>query len=262
MAQSLQGAKVLVTRPAGQGEALTSLITECGGRALHYPVMDIVPVDRGHQQLKTDFLNLDLFQHVIFVSTNAVDHGMRWIEQYWPQMPVGIHWYGMGAATAQALLRAGISDTALAAGLHTMNSEELLQLPTLQAMDKQRVLIVRGIGGREYLREQLQRRGAQVSYAQCYSRQTCDRPEGELWSALKENGIDHICCNSTETLDSLIELVEQGANGQAQLQQLKEMTVIVPGSRVVDYAVDLGFATVIEAKNASDTAILNALIDI
>ncbi|WP_101758476.1 hypothetical protein [Oceanicoccus sp. KOV_DT_Chl] len=45
----------------------------------------------------------------------------------------------------------------------TMDSETLLQHAQLQSVKQQKILIVRGIGGREYLAEQLTARGRSLN---------------------------------------------------------------------------------------------------
>jgi uroporphyrinogen-III synthase len=74
----------------------------------------------------------------------------------------------IGRATALALESRGLGGV-----LHSgprSTSEDLLESGLLQHVDRARVLIVRGQGGRELLAEGLRARGAEVEYAEVYER--------------------------------------------------------------------------------------------
>ncbi len=262
---SLDDAKVLVTRPQGQADGLLAAIKREGAEAWHYPVMAIKELDRltAKEQIehcKQQILQLDHFQHVIFISGNAVRFGMEWINQYWPQLPVGIHWYGIGSKTITELLTAGVpvNSTGIAQqGLKKqgpMNSEALLALAPLQQLAQQKVLIIRGIGGRETLQQQLRQRGASVSYAECYQRTLVDKPEGELATFIELQGINSVCVNSGESLHNLCHLA-----GKDGLAAIKQALLVVPGARVAAIAQQLGFERLAIADNASDEAMVVAI---
>lgn len=259
---SLAGVNILVTRPAGQGETLLQAIREHGGVAWHYPVMATNGLDSGQdapaiQLCKQRFMNLDQYQHVIFISTNAVQYGLGWIDQYWPQLPVDIHWYGIGKATSRALQAEAIAvstDPDTATGT-AMNSEQLLQHPQLQQLQSQKVLIVRGVGGRDYLQQQLSLRGAHVDCVDCYRRLCADKPVGEVAQLIQQQQINTLCANSGESLQNLCQLA-----GEPALPELKKLTVVVPGQRVAAIAEKMGFNQIVVAENASDKAILAALL--
>ncbi|WP_101758477.1 uroporphyrinogen-III synthase [Oceanicoccus sp. KOV_DT_Chl] len=109
---TLAGLNILVTRPQGQAEKLLAGINAVGGHGIHYPVLEINALDTvedaaSYQRCKQLIMNLDQYQHIIFISTNAVSFGMDWINQYWPQLPVAIQWYGIGSSTVAGLLAAG-----------------------------------------------------------------------------------------------------------------------------------------------------------
>ena len=73
-------------------------------------------------------LRLDEYQHIIFVSANAIRFGMDWIGDYWPQLPVGLNWYTVGEASAKLLADFGVEVKTPAVD---MSSEGLLALPEL-----------------------------------------------------------------------------------------------------------------------------------
>jgi uroporphyrinogen-III synthase len=258
---SLKGMNVLVTRPLTQGEGLQRLITEQGGKASLYPVMDIVGIDTESdpttsQQCKQFIMNLDEFQHIIFVSTNAVKYGLQWIDQYWAQLPVEVNWYGIGKSTNSQLVLAGIPVTTEfgSTGSGSMNSEALLERAELQELEHQKVLIIRGVGGRDYLANQLKQRGARVSVAECYRRKLVNKKIGEITEIIQQQNINTVCVNSGESLHNFCQLA-----GESALTSLEDLMMVVPGTRVADIARNSGFKNVIIAENASDESVLSAL---
>ena len=68
---NLRGARVLVTRPAHQAEALVQLIESTGGEALRLPTIEIAaPADPAALDAMLD--RLHEFAFAIFISPNAV----------------------------------------------------------------------------------------------------------------------------------------------------------------------------------------------
>ena len=162
---ALAGRGILVTRPAHQAEGLCALIEAAGGRALRFPVLEIRPaadvaaVQAGLGRLAESDL-------AVFVSANAVNCTLDTLApRPWP---ADVRIAAVGAATARALEDRGLHVTHCPETGFT--SEALLALPALRDMSGRRVLILRGDGGREQLRETLTARGAQVDYLEVYQR--------------------------------------------------------------------------------------------
>jgi uroporphyrinogen-III synthase len=244
-------ARVLVTRPRGQEATLGDALRAAGHEVFHQPLLELEPLAELPPDARRCVMDLDLYQHVIFISGNAVRFGMEWIENYWPQLPVGITWYAVGAKTAAALSECGIR--ALSPGAD-MSSEGLLALPDLQSIAGQRVLIVKGEGGREALQEALQSRGAKVDTLPCYRRRCPRLAEGELARRLKGWHIDTILISSGEGLGNLLALLST-----EETTNFTGVRLLVPSARVEGMARQAGFSRVVIAANASDDAMLAAL---
>ncbi|GAB3273734.1 uroporphyrinogen-III synthase [Parahaliea aestuarii] len=242
---------VLVTRPEGQAQALCTALQQRGLRVYHQPLIELQPLPDLEPTARQCVLDLDLYQHVIFISGNAVRFAMPWLERYWPQWPLGVNWYAVGSGTASQLRDCGI--VAQLPGTE-MNSEGLLQLPALRELGGQRALIVKGRGGREWLRDEMQRRGARVDQLACYRRLPVTLPAGAMAGRLAEWRIDVLLISSGEGLGNLLALL--GAEESAQLWQT---TFIVPSQRVAEQARAAGLERVRVAANASDGAMLDAL---
>ena len=244
-------ASVLVTRPAGQADALCSALEERGFRAHRQPLLELCPLPAlapaDHQQL----LHLDQFAHVIFISGNAVRFGMEEIESQWPQLPVGLNWYAIGSGTARLLGDYGIVPLTPA---REMTSEGLLQLPTLQQVSGEKVLIVKGEGGRETLRTALEARGAVVNELRCYRRICPNLAPGELAERLVRWQIDLVQIGSGEALTNMLALLSQGES-----TNLRDIALLLPSRRVAREAEAMGFTNLVVAENAADAALLQAL---
>ena len=157
---------VLVTRPAGQADGLIQSLKAAGfDPVLHQPMLELLPLTDIPAPQRQCIVDLDLYQHIIFISANAVRFGLARIDDFWPQLPTGLNWYAIGESTAAILEDRGVA--VLTPG-EQMSSEGLLALPELDSVANQRVLIVKGVGGRDTLREVLSGRGAQVEEFACY----------------------------------------------------------------------------------------------
>ena len=120
---------VLVTRPAGQADELLRALAQAGYASVHHqPMLELVPLKELAAAQRQHVLDLDCYQHVIFISSNAVRFGLECIEDYWPQLPSGINWYAIGDATARILEARGLSPLS---PKEQINSEGLLALPEL-----------------------------------------------------------------------------------------------------------------------------------
>lgn len=251
--QTLAGLRVLVTRPAHQAEGLIDALQKQGAEPIPFPLLEIEPIDesdRGaYNLIKARILDLDLYAGVIFISPNAARIGEQWIDQYWPQLPVGIDWLAIGAGTAATLDSLGIHAYHVKNGF---DSEALLADPLLENIAEKRFLILRGEGGRELLAETLRSRGADVDYADLY-RRVCPRySQAEIKSTIYAQRLSVILITSGMALDNLLELA--GAESD-----LLETALIVPSRRIADLARARGFTRIRIADGPDDSSMIRAL---
>lgn len=248
------GAKpaVLVTRPAGQAAGLCASLEARGYHPLSQPMLELVPLDSLQEQQQC-IVDLNQYQHIIFVSGNAVDFALPWIRASWPTLPEGPNWYAIGGATRQRLLKSGVSTVESAAG---MSTESLLELTALKDVSGERVLIVKGEGGRTRMLEELSTRGAAVEELCCYRRQAPAMGEGELWSNLARLQPGLILISSGEGLANMLTLISP-----QESRKLLAVPLVTPSARVARQAQGSGFSTVLTAANASDAAMLQAVDD-
>ena len=246
----LNGVRVLVTRPAHQAENLCRLIEENGGIAVRLPALEIVAQGNLSVIQKT-LANLDCFHWLIFVSANAVNFALK-ANDGKIERPKTLQLGAIGKATSKALATAGLSVDLMP--LQNYNSEALLALPKMQAIQGQRVLIVRGEGGREELADTLRSRGADVHYLNVYKRIIPGTNNATVISMLEQNGLDIITATSGEVLQNL--LIMLGANYH---QQLFSLPLVVVSDRIRQLAVDMGFKRIAVTASPSDEAILETI---
>lgn len=241
--------RVLVTRPAGQADRLCALIEAAGGEAVRLPAIEIhQPEDTG--PLESVLAELDTFQLAVFVSVNAVHAGLPFIlaRRKWPAQ---VKLATVGPTSTQAIEGYGLHVDYVP--LHEFSSEGLLAVDGLQDMQEKKVVIFRGNGGRSKLYDSLTARGAEVNYAEVYSR-TCPVIDFKAVIAVLQN-VDIMTAASNETLQNLF--VMAGTQGQPLL---RDKLLVVPGQRQLELAEQLGFTgKPLVAGNASDEAMMAVL---
>lgn len=237
----LDGVQVLVTRPFAQGEALQQLIKTHGGSPRALPLLRITPLVPSATPVP---VQADI---VIFVSSNAVQHGRAWLAQLLASAQVG----AIGQATAAALQAAGVHVDLMPA---EFDSESLLALPALASLQGKQVVIVRGVGGREKLATELRLRGAQVDYLEVYRRECPDWSASDVQHALDA---DIITITSGEALENLAHLAQVH-----NLPALFAKPLAVFHERIASRAAQLGFTLKpFVAQQASDAALVEAVLD-
>ncbi len=259
-AKPLTGLQVLVTRPEAQAKAWARSLEAQGARVGMAPLMALEPVTdaAAKQAIKQCILDFDRYQKAIFVSQNAVAYAFDWLEDYWPQLPIRVEYYGVGERTARALETRQVPVTAWQSD-GPMNSEALLTAPELQSVADQRIVIFRGVGGRGVMAETLRERGARVDYCELYERH-CPADAASTLSRALDNFPERpviVALHSGETLDNYHQIQRQLS--PAHLRRLAEASLLVPGERVAERARTLGYPRVLKAENATDPSMLAAL---
>ena len=217
------------------------------GRALRMPLIAIEACPQP-PVLK----QLSRFDWLIFVSANAVTHSLDRHPKP-VQLAPGTRVAAIGAATARALEQRGIKVSLQPQA--SANSEALLACAPLQRVEGENILILRGAGGRELLRQELEQRGAQVSYAECYRRVRPDADTKPLYHAWAAGKIVVISVTSVESLRNLVQIVEHDRR-----RDLLDAPLLVVGERQRHAALEMGWkGTIIVADDADPDAMVNAL---
>lgn len=242
MSLPLLGKRILVTRPAGQAAGLAARIVACGGEAIRFPLIDIAPTE-DWRAVDEAIARLDGFALVIFISPNAVTHGLERLlsRRPWPRNLAAA---ALGPGTAGMLAQAGIPE--VIAPRATYDSEALLSLDPLRVerMAGRAVLILRGNGGRDLLAETLRARGARVECAACY-RRAAPTDGAFVVSLLRNNALDAVSLSSSEGLRNLVKLLDTGSR-----ERLAGLPVFVPHRRIAGEAARLALRRVVLTEPA------------
>lgn len=242
---------VLVTRPAGLSDRLVALLRAAGGEAVLLPAIEILDADDG-AALGAAIDQLEEYDFAIFVSPTAAAMANAAVRAR-RDWPAGLKRIAVGRGTASALRGVGMTDVSAPEGRG--DSDAVAALPELAEVAGRRIVIFRGQGGREVLREALEARGAKVDYAECYRRALPRVDIGPLAERWRRGGIDAVSITSAEGLRNLFQLI--GADGQGGAL-LRATPVFVPHPRVGEAARSLGIERVI-VTGAGDDALIEAL---
>ncbi len=252
--RSLAGVRVLLTRPAEFNSGLSARIRQLGGTPIECPLIQIEPVATAiDASLLASVVNLHA---IIFTSRNAVRYSQPMLQAIRQHHSIQV--FAVGPATAKALNESGILDVIYPT--NRADSESLLTLPAIQALLTQqaKILLVRGVGGRELLVDQIRQAGAELQIAEVYRRiAPCydAEKEPEFWT---NSGIDIVLLTSCEAVDNLIERVPQDFR-----QTLQSLQTITFGQRIAEYLVAKGFKLTPQIiDKMSDDAIIATCLDL
>jgi uroporphyrinogen-III synthase len=243
---ALHGQTIVITRPVDQAKKLASLITQAGGEPVLFPLIAISPLN-DYRQFDAVISELNQYDWAIFISSNAVQNGMPRMVKL--GIPPALKFAAIGPVTAQELQQFGVKQVLIPEG--RFDSESLLALPDMHAMQGKKVIIVRGVGGREVLADTLRKRGAQVTFAECYQRvnpQTDCQYLTTLWAQKKLHGI---VVTSSEAMRYLLDLA-------GNEPWLKQIPLFVNHARIAEQAITLELDVKV-AEALGDDAMLATL---
>lgn len=242
---------VLVIRPANQADDICHDLSQMGCDVIRHPMLEIKEVAET-PTIKSQFMNIDAFDVVIVISSNAAEIGLSHMDQYWPlgqfnmSGPVGIDWVAIGPVTAKVMSAQGL-DVKIPAS--RFDSESALIMPELQNVAGKKVLIWRGVGGREKLASTLRERGAEVVYSELYQRLVPEYNEQQWQQALAQQPL--LMVSSGQGLEAIVSQQPRIAD--------KVRGIIAPSHRVAELAKSLGVNKIEMADSALDIDMLAAV---
>lgn len=240
--------RILLTRALSQVQPLQTLLSVQGYQPVLFPSLEVEALN--NTPLKTHY------DAIIFISANAVEHGFEILKNLEYQHS---KIFAVGVATANKLNEYGFKVDAFPS--EKASSEALLTMPEIQALVNKSVLIFRGKGGRETLKEGLQQYNT-VEYIEVYQRVVCNITPLHHNSLLKflqsDKGI--ITASSVENLTALLTIVEQ-INADT-LNKIKRYPLVVLSERIKIFAQSTGFTQVEVATKTSDEGLLKVLTNL
>ncbi len=249
---NLAGLSVMVTRPLPNGMEFCAVLQQHGARTVYFPTIEII--EPQHAALLTEQIKqLDQFDWVIFVSPQAVYRTATLIQHSWPIFPRHVKIAAVGAATAELLKKMHLPPSVYPAT--QWSTEGLLELPEFQSLQKKKIALIRGEGGRELLAKECEWRGAKVSHFIAYQRRLPAYDAiRDYVMILKERRVDIIICSSADSLHNLFLLC-----GTLNSAMLTHIPLLVVSERLLVLAEEYGFKHVFLAKNAGQNAIIDTL---
>jgi uroporphyrinogen-III synthase len=236
---------ILLTRPLNQVEPLKALINNSGHQPILFPTLKI-------EALKGAPLKVH-YDAVIFISANAVDYGLEALsslDHHHDQI------FAVGAATAKKLSDHGFKVDAFPQ--EKSSSESLLAMNEVKKLSNKDILIFRGKGGRETLKEGLGKDNV-VEYIEVYERTQCriDSLHQESLTQFLSNNDGVITITSVENLSTMMAMIEQ-INIDV-VQRIKQYLLVVLSDRIKTYAESIGFNRVKVAPQTSDDGLMQAI---
>ena len=220
--------RILLTRAAEQATELGAALEAAGYDVDNLPALAIEPVDAA--EITATYTAEPVPDFAIFVSTNAVRHGFAALN-----LDAATRLVAIGRATADALRETGTADVIENPGVR---SEDLLNVDEFGGdLAGKRIVIVRGDGGRDVLRETLTDRGADVDMIDVYRRALPDIPAGDIEAATTAlDGGDYaaVIAMSRASYANLETLLGR--------DRLAAATVVTPSYGVLDGRRELGAA--------------------
>lgn len=243
---------VLLTRSAEDNLRLMRRLQQRGIVARSLPLLQIEPQAETPQQ-RSMILDLDRYHAVMAVSPVAARLGLERLDACWPQPPAGIDWFAVGPGTAAVLEEYGLPVQFPQDG---QDSEALLRLPAwdrLLGLPDLRVLILRGVGGREYFSAAIREAGGRVDLLELYQRAAPPALAQDL-AAVAAQGCGGIVILSGQALEHW-----QRAAGSAWDEQ-RHWRCWVPGERLANMAQQKGCADIVSCRGADDDSVLAAIL--
>jgi len=250
----LSGCTIVVTRPAAQARTLLARLSRAGASVIPFPVLAIEALPPASVIGDEERARIDRCGLAIFISRNAVIHGLPLIEQA-GGLPDAARIACVGRGTAEELRVHGARvDLLPSTGA---NSEALLAELAAVDVAGMDILVIRGVGGRELLADTLRSRGAHVHYLEVYRRALPDSDPDILSRAWQDIGIDAIVVTSLDGLRNLHRLVSD-----ADREQLKNTKLFVVSPAMVELCADLGYKLKpVLVKSPADDDIVTGLLE-
>ena len=233
--------RLLITRFAPHAQRLADLLNEQGIFSLAQPLLKIEPVKGSISSFTKSY------DDIIAISSNAVEYTKL------NQWPIACY-FAVGDAT-QSLLKKQTKQT-VSVPLDSFNSEGLLALAQFQHIKNRSILILRGVGGRELLKEELTSRGAEVDYYESYQRVAIKLPRSTTVHKWQQQAINGAIISSIELLEQLIIVVPS-----EHQEWLKSLSIFAASKRILEHANALGFLKTHLLPSISNQKIIDYFTD-
>ena len=175
---------LISTRPYEKNIALFKELKSANVLLLNHPLTEIKPLE-DYSKFDLILSNLNNYQHIIFISTNAVNFFVKRLKNLKIKLPNHIILSSIGPMTQEALKKE--FDINVYCPKENFDSENLIKNKIFDDLQDKKVLIIRGKGGREALKKMLEEKGAKTDYGECYIRNYLTIEQEKLSLELKNS---------------------------------------------------------------------------
>jgi len=234
---------ILLTRPLTQVQSLERLVLDIGHHPILFPTLEINAL--------SSIPSHNHYDAVIFISANAVEYGAGILKALNLK---NAQIFAVGGATAKCITQQGFKVDAFPK--RNASSEALLALEAVARLKNSRVLIFRGKGGRETLKEGLVKQNNQVEYLEVYERVEC-KVSGLHKNSLLSLSDNQDFITTITSIESLLAMIGLIKNIDINmLYKLQKNPLIVLSERIRVFAESVGFLQIYVATEPNDSAIV------
>lgn len=190
----LFGKTVVVTRPAGQGDAMAERLADLGTRVIEHPVIEIAPPDN-FAELDAAIDRIGEYAWVVFSSRNGVDALLNRMQQRKRDARAfgSAKIAAIGSVTADALAAWRLSADLVP---EEFCAESLAADLSREAANK-KILLIRASRGREVLAETLYDAGAEVDQVVAYLSRDITAANPSVLEEITAGRVDWITATSS-----------------------------------------------------------------
>ena len=204
---------LISSRPQETNVQLSDDLKKSEIKLLSFPLTEIHPLNN-YQIFDGVIKNIKTYQHIIFISTNAVHFFLERVKKLSLQIPKNLIFSSIGPTTKLLLQKKLSVDVHFP--IKTFDSEHLLKEKIYNNVEGQKILIIRGEGGRETLKNALEEKGAIVNYGECYVRKYVDIDLNQLKNDLVNYHHQFILFSSTNSAKHFIDQLHNIETGWLQ----------------------------------------------
>jgi uroporphyrinogen-III synthase len=204
---------LISSRPQETNVQLSDDLKKSEIKLLSFPLTEIHPLNN-YQIFDGVIKNIKTYQHIIFISTNAVHFFLERVKKLSLQIPKNLIFSSIGPTTKLLLQKKLSVDVHFP--IKTFDSEHLLKEKIYNNVEGQKILIIRGEGGRETLKNALEEKGGIVNYGECYVRKYVDIDLIQLKNDLVNYHHQFILFSSTNSAKHFIDQLHNIETGWLQ----------------------------------------------
>jgi len=159
-------ANLIATRSSLQNQSIINFFKGSSLNVIDYPFIEIEPIF-STPEIKKIIDDMHLFSKIIFISSNAAQCFKIISEHHSIKFSDNVQIFAIGPTTKKEL---SFLNKNIFSPIDQFDSKTLLGLPEIQNVTDESILIVRGVGGKELLKNELEKKQANITYLECYQR--------------------------------------------------------------------------------------------